>query len=59
MNYTDSTLLIVGDVPQYFFDNLVIAQAQDVTKTVHRQPDPLVAPAVHPRPGPAGGQSGR
>ena len=36
MNYTDSTMLIVGDVPQYFFDNVVIAQTQDITKTIHR-----------------------
>ena len=35
MNYTDSTLLIVGGAPQYFFDSLVIAQTQDVTRTVH------------------------
>ena len=28
MNYTDSTHLIVGSVPQYFFDHLVIAQTR-------------------------------
>lgn len=45
MNYTDSTLLIVGTVPQYFFDSLVIAQTQDVRRTVHspaKEADPLI-----------------
>ena len=45
MDYTDSTLLIIGDTPQYFFDSLVIAQVQDVTRTVHRprkEPGPVL-----------------
>jgi len=45
MNYTDSTLLIVGNVPQYFFDNLVIAQTQDIKRTIHspeKVPDPRI-----------------
>lgn len=32
----DSAQLIIGDVPQYFFDNLVIEQVQDLTRTLHR-----------------------
>ena len=31
----DATLLIVGTMPQYFFDNLVVDQIQDVTRTFH------------------------
>jgi hypothetical protein len=45
MNYVDSTMLIVGSVPQYFFDNLVIEQVQDLTRTVHspqKEPGPLI-----------------
>jgi hypothetical protein len=41
----DATLLIVGTVPQYFFDNLVIDQIQDITRTIHspqKQPDPIL-----------------
>lgn len=45
MPVADSTFLIVGDVPQYFFDDLVIEQVQDLTRTVHRpekEPGPLI-----------------
>lgn len=35
VNDLDSTMLIVGGVPQYFFDNLIIEQAQDLTRTIH------------------------
>ena len=45
MNYTDSTMLIVGNIPQYFFDNLVLEQTQDLTRTVHspqKEPGPLI-----------------
>ena len=35
MGRFDSTSLIVDEVRQYFFDNLVIEQVQDVTKTIH------------------------
>lgn len=45
MRSVDSTMLIVGNVPQYFFDNLVIEQIQDLTRTVHspaKQPGPLL-----------------
>ena len=35
MNHLDSTLLIVDNMPQYFFDNGVIEQVQDLTRTVH------------------------
>ena len=45
MSYADSTMLIVGGVPQYFFDNVVIEQVQDITKTVHgprKAPGPII-----------------
>ncbi len=45
MSSVDSTALIINDVPQYFFDNAVIEQIQDITRTVHsptKQPDPLI-----------------
>ncbi|MBI3922189.1 MAG: hypothetical protein HY318_12280 [Armatimonadetes bacterium] len=45
MNYMDSTMLIIGNVPQYFFDNLVVEQIQDITRTVHsprKEPGPLI-----------------
>ena len=35
MDSIDSTVLIVNDVPQYFFDNAVVEQIQDLTRTVH------------------------
>ena len=35
MGYTDSTMLHIGKTPQYFFDNLLIEQVQDITKVVH------------------------
>ncbi len=45
MERFDTTMLMVGKVPQYFFDNLLIEQLQDVTKTVHspeKHPGPIV-----------------
>ncbi len=45
MNHADSTSLIISNAPQYFFDNLVIDQTQDLTKTVHspeKEPEPLI-----------------
>ena len=41
----DSTLLIVGDVPQYFADSVVIAQTQDVTRAV-RSPRKVEGPLI-------------
>ena len=35
MQAPDSTILIINDVPQYFFDNALIEQIQDLTKSVH------------------------
>ena len=35
MGYTDSTMLHIGKTPQYFFDNLLIEQVQDITKVIH------------------------
>ena len=35
MDSMDSTMLMIGSVPQYFFDNILLEQIQDVTKTVH------------------------
>ncbi len=46
MPRVDSTMLVVGTVPQYFLDNVVIDQVQDLTRTVHaprKEPGPLVA----------------
>ena len=31
----DSTELIIGDRPQYFFDNGLIEEIQNITRTVH------------------------
>jgi len=45
MSSIDSTSLIINDVPQYFFDNGVIEQVQDLTKTIHspkKQPGPII-----------------
>jgi hypothetical protein len=45
MPFADSVMLTVGNVPQYFFDNLVVEQTQDITKTVHspaKQPGPVI-----------------
>ena len=45
MNFMDSAMLLVGNIPQYFFDNLVIEQIQDLTRRVHspkKEPDPLI-----------------
>ena len=45
MGSVDSTVLIVNNVPQYFFDNAVIEQVQDLTKTIHspkKGPAPLI-----------------
>ncbi len=45
MNFMDSTMLLVGHVPQHFFDNVVLEQIQDVTKTFHspvKEPGPLI-----------------
>lgn len=46
MNLMNSTMLHIGKVPQYFFDNVVVEQVQDLTRVVHRpekQPGPLIA----------------
>ena len=45
MNFMDSTMLLIGQMPQYFFDNVVLEQIQDVTKTVHspvKEPGPII-----------------
>lgn len=45
MNFMDSTILHIGQVPQYFFDNGIIEQVQDLTRVVHsphKQPGPLI-----------------
>ena len=45
MNPIDSTVLIINNVPQYFFDNGVIEQVQDLTKTIHspaKEPGPII-----------------
>ena len=45
MNPIDSTVLIINSVPQYFFDNGVIEQVQDLTKTIHspaKEPGPII-----------------
>ena len=45
MNDMDSTMLIIGKVPQYFFDNVVIEQIQDLTRVVHgprKEAGPLI-----------------
>ena len=50
MNYMDSTMLIVGNLPQYFFDNVVIEQIQDLTRTVHSPRKEPVSLIVKDRP---------
>ena len=45
MNYMDGTMLHIGNVPQFFFDNILIEQVQDIYRTVHRpakQPQPIL-----------------
>ncbi len=45
MNFMDSTMLLIGQMTQYFFDNVVLEQIQDVTKTVHspvKEPGPII-----------------
>jgi hypothetical protein len=45
MNSVDSSSLIVNNVTQYFFDNGVIEQVQDITRTFHsptKEPGPLI-----------------
>lgn len=45
MKNFDTTMLHVGTTPQYFFDNLLIEQAQDVTKKFHypeKHPEPVL-----------------
>jgi len=45
MNYMDGTMLHIGQVPQFFFDNVLIEQIQDLTLTIHRprkDPGPIV-----------------
>ena len=36
MNDLDSTMLVIGDTPQLFLDNLIIEACQDMTKTFHQ-----------------------
>ncbi len=41
----DSTVLLIGTVPQYFFDNAIVEQIQDVTRIIHspiKQPGPVL-----------------
>lgn len=45
MQIYDSTMLHIGTTPQYFFDNLVIEQCQDITRRFHRpskEPGPVL-----------------
>ncbi len=45
MKQVDATALIINNVPQYFFDNALIEQVQDVTRTIHspqNSPEPLI-----------------
>jgi len=35
MTFMDSTMLLIGRMPQYFFDNVILEQIQDVTRSVH------------------------
>ena len=45
MNFRDSTMLLIGRTPQYFFDNVILEQIQDVTRSVHspvKEPGPLI-----------------
>ena len=45
MNFMDSTMLLVGTAPQYFFDNVVMEQIQDLTKVFHspaKDPEPVL-----------------
>ncbi len=45
MDFIDSTMLSIGKMPQYFFDNVVIEQVQDLTRVVHspkKEPGPLI-----------------
>jgi hypothetical protein len=43
MKFMDGTMLHIGNVPQFFFDNVLIEQVQDIFRTVHR-------PKKHPHP---------
>jgi hypothetical protein len=45
MNFMDSTMLLIGRTPQYFFDNVILEQIQDVARSVHspvKEPGPLI-----------------
>ena len=45
MNFMDATMLLIGPSTQYFFDNLIVEQVQDVTRTFHspvKEPGPLL-----------------
>ena len=45
MNSMDSTMLLIGRMPQYFFDNAILEQIQDVMKTFHspvKEPGPII-----------------
>jgi len=45
MSSFDASQLNIADVPQFFFDNLIIEQIQDLTRTIHhpdKQPGPIV-----------------
>ncbi len=35
MSLRDSTELIIGDEPQFFFDNTLLEEVQNVTRTMH------------------------
>ena len=45
MKFSDSTMLCIGQSTQYFFDDIIIEQIQDLTRTVHsprKEPGPLL-----------------
>ena len=35
MSLRDSTELVIGDEPQFFFDNFLLEEVQNVTRTMH------------------------
>ena len=51
MNYMDSTMLVIGDNPQLFLDNLIVEASHDVTKTTHQpRKDPANPLIIKDRP---------
>ena len=45
MNFIDSTMLYIGRIPQYFFDNFIIKQIQYLTQIVH-SPEKEAGPLI-------------